>query len=1414
MTRDEYKTKEQLISELAEMRRRIAEPEASETERKQAEEQFQTLLDNIPFGVSLINQKGSYEYVNTKFTDIFGYTLKDVTTGKEWLEKAYPDLEYRRKVIASWLDDLRKAGVAEARPKTFVVTCKDGSTKDIQFRPITLSKGQQLVTYEDITERKQAEERLAESEEKYHSLVERANDGILVIQDGVVKYANPRLAELGGYSIEEIIGTAFTDYVHLDEVPKLAERYMQRIAGEDVESIYETVLKSKDGGGIDAEINAGIVSYQGKPAELVLVRDITQRKRVERELRESKEKLGRMLESVTDGISVVGLNGTITEVNQREVELQGFSSKDELLGKSAFELVAPRDHERVAANMRKALKEGIVRDIEYTLLKADGSEFSAELSTSILKDASGKAVGHVTVARGITERKRAEEALRESEEKYRALFEDSRDAVFISTRDGKLTSSNQAFLDLFGYTREEAIGLDVRKTYANPDDRLKLQQEIERKGEVKDFELRLRKKDRAELDCLLTATVRQSQDGVILGYQGIIRNITERKQAEEELRQSEENLKIYLESAPDGVFLCDSKGTFLYGNKKAEEIIGYKREELIGKSFLKLNLLPAKYLAKAGKSLALGAMGKPTGPDDYKAIRKDGSHIWTEITGAIIKQDGKIVGIGFVRDITERKLAEEALRESKEFSSSLLSDSPNPIHVINPDTSIQYVNPALEKITGYSSAELIGRVIPYPWWPEETRDGTERDFEEALHGGMRRVEKQFRKKNGEQFWVDITFTAVKHDGKLKHYLSNWTDITERKRAEEEIRKLSQLQQRVLDNANVWIDVLDEKANVVLWNKAAEEISGYSAEEVIGHGKIWKWLYPDEEYQREITAKPAAIIEREAVEDFETTIRTKDGQTRVISWNSRNLVDEDGTPTGSVALGRDVTERKEAEKALRESEEKHRTTFESTGTAMIIVEEDTTISLANHQFETLSGYSKQEIEGKKHWTEFVHQEDLEQMREYHRKRREPGEGAPTQYEFRFVDKGGDIKDILLTVDVIPGTKKSTASLMDITERKQMEAEKLELEQQAQMASRLATVGEMASGIAHEINNPLTAVIGYADLVLGRDIPQEAKDDVRIIHNGAKRVADIVKRLLTFARQYQPERTYLDINKIIKTTLELRAYELETSNIKVTTNLAPDLPRTMADAGQLQQVLLNLIINAETEMNLAHKGGKLLVKTETVDDTIRISFKDDGPGITKENLERIFNPFFTTREVGKGTGLGLSLCHGIIAEHNGRIYAKSKPGRGATFIVELPVITEEKQLEMAEPAEEAKKVAPARILVVDDEPAIYQFLERLLTGEGHEVETVTSAGDALERMKGTRYNLILLDIKLPGKSGIELYKRMQKIAESLTRRVVFITGDVMGTDTRNFLSRTRVPYITKPFDTEQLKRDLNRRLAGGA
>jgi PAS domain S-box-containing protein len=503
-----------------------------------------------------------------------------------------------------------------------------------------------------------------------------------------------------------------------------------------------------------------------------------------------------------------------------------------------------------------------------------------------------------------------------------------------------------------------------------------------------------------------------------------------------------------------------------------------------------------------------------------------------------------------------------------------------------------------------------------------------------------------------------------------------------------------------------------------------------------------------------------------------------------------------------------TERKQVEKSLRESEEKYRKLYELCPIGITTINKKGVITACNAAVYREGGYTEDEIVGK-HFSKIapVRLNDIPKFVKIlaHIIRGK----VPQPFEVTYNRKDGTTGWTEINIAPIKiGGKILGAQVLqrDITERKQAEATEKQLQQELQIASRLATVGEMAAGIAHEINNPLTGVIGFAQLLMKKDIPDDVRGDVHIIYEGAHRVASITSNLLTFARQYKGKRESTDINDIIKTTLAMRAYEMESSNIKVTTELDPDLPRTIADAGQLQQVFLNIILNAETEMITAHGGGNLLVKTERIDDAIRVSIKDDGPGIARKNLEKIFDPFFTTRDVGKGAGLGLSVCHGIVTGHGGKIYAESKFGKGATFIVELPIVTKVKQLKLAEPAAELKRISGARILVVDDDTIVQQFLAEILSEEEHEVEIIENGDDALERLKSEDYDVILLDVKLPGVSGIEIYKHLQKKAKPLARRVIFITGDVMGKETMAFLSRTRAPYITKPFDTEQLKKEI--------
>ncbi len=553
-----------------------------------------------------------------------------------------------------------------------------------------------------------------------------------------------------------------------------------------------------------------------------------------------------------------------------------------------------------------------------------------------------------------------------------------------------------------------------------------------------------------------------------------------------------------------------------------------------------------------------------------------------------------------------------------------------------------------------------------------------------------------------------------------------------------------------------------------------------------------------------TGKPIKGLSSQAVR--------KDG-TRVFTEDSVSpLRNQEGEIIGFRGISRDITERKQMEEALRQSEERYRTILEEMEDGYYEVDLAGNYTFFNDATCRAYGYSREEMMGM-NYRVYTPKEGTERVyKTYNQIYRtgKPNKGFTSQA----VRKDGTR---VFTENSVSPLQNQEGKIIgfrgvsrDITERKRMEEEKRQLERKAQLASRLATVGEMASGIAHEINNPLTGVIGYAQLLMQQqDIPEEAKKDLKVINDGGQRVAGIVNKMLTFARKYKPQRDYVSINDLIANTLALRAYELETHNIKVITHLDPELPGTIADGGQLQQVFLNLIVNAEKEMSLAHDKGRLSIKTEKIDNAIRISFKDNGPGIARENMDKIFNPFFTTREVGEGTGLGLSMCHGIIAEHNGQIYAKSKSGKGATFIVELPIVTRPEQLELAEPeVEEAAEAAKARILVVDDEPTVLSLVSRVLTGEGHEVETIDNADDALEMIESKRYSLILLDIKMPGMSGIELHKRIHKIAPSLARRIVFITGDVIGARTTAFLSRTKAHHIMKPFDAEQLKRAVNR------
>ena len=477
---------------------------------------------------------------------------------------------------------------------------------------------------------------------------------------------------------------------------------------------------------------------------------------------------------------------------------------------------------------------------------------------------------------------------------------------------------------------------------------------------------------------------------------------------------------------------------------------------------------------------------------------------------------------------------------------------------------------------------------------------------------------------------------------------------ERKESEERFRI-------ILDNASDGILVADlEAQRFYIGNKAICQVLGYSLEEIMNLGVTD--IHPEKDL-------PYVLGQFEKQSRGEITlsgdipVKRKDGSVFYADVNTSTITF--GGKAYLAGIFRDTTERKRAEEALKREKEFTDSLITSMQDGISVLDSHGVHIDVNPAFCRMTGFSREELIGTGPPHPYWPPESLDEIERAFQKTLK---GESENFELAFMRKDGGRFPVIISPSSVKDRQGNVvsyfATVKDITERRKTE-------EQLIVTDRLASVGELASGIAHEINNPLTSIIGFSELLLGRDVPDDIKEDLSIINREAHRTAGVVRNLLTFARKHTPAKQPVSLNSIIEKTMELRAYEHRVNNIQVDIRFAPDLPEVMADAFQLQQVFLNIIINAEHFMLQTHGRGTFTITTERVGDIIRSSLADDGPGIAPENLGHIFDPFFTTKEVGEGTGLGLSICHGITTEHGGRIYAKSQLGKGATFVVELPV-----------------------------------------------------------------------------------------------------------------------------------------------
>jgi signal transduction histidine kinase len=367
-----------------------------------------------------------------------------------------------------------------------------------------------------------------------------------------------------------------------------------------------------------------------------------------------------------------------------------------------------------------------------------------------------------------------------------------------------------------------------------------------------------------------------------------------------------------------------------------------------------------------------------------------------------------------------------------------------------------------------------------------------------------------------------------------------------------------------------------------------------------------------------------------------------------------------------------------------------------------------------------------------------------------------------------------------------------------------------------SEKLSGIGEFVAGVAHELNNPLTAVMGFSELLERADSDPGHKRYLEMIRKSAHRCQKIVQSLLSFARRHQPERKLSSVNELVENAVDFLQYQLRTSNIEVITQFASNLPKTMVDPHQVQQVFLNLINNGRQAIEANQPSGIIRITTQTCGLNVRITFQDNGPGIPEGNLSKVFDPFFTTKEVGKGTGLGLSLCYGIIKEHGGAINVRSEPGQGATFTIDLPLAVGE-ELPAEKPGPSLPQPANTReglgkkVLVIDDEEAILNMVSDTLSEHGYQVDTARDGEAGLQQLGRTNYDLTLCDWKMPGLSGEQVYERLQATNPALSERMIFITGDVINDKAQNFLRERKKVCLAKPFSLVEFRAAIGKALA---
>ena len=878
-----------------------------------------------------------------------------------------------------------------------------------------------------------------------------------------------------------------------------------------------------------------------------------------------------------------------------------------------------------------------------------------------------------------------EQRLQESERKLRTLMGNLPGIAYrcANRAEWPFEFVSEGASALTGYTPDEitAGGAVSYGDLIHPDDRARVWEAVQdalNRGTQFELEYRIRTRDNAEKWVFERGRSVPSAGGVDASLEGFITDVTERKRAEMALRESESRFRELAKLLPQTVFEMDAEGRFTYANRAAAETFGYTEQEAVGMHVLQV-IAPhdhERVIANMRRRLA----GESFSDHEYTSLARDGRTFPVLLYSSPIVRDGRPVGLrGIVFDVTEQKRAEQRLRELRD----IIDRSPVLVFLWRVEPGRWPVEFASENVVdslGYSADDFTsGRAS----WPGVTHPDDvprlEAEVARYLAEGRRKWSQEYRliTRSGDVRWfTDENLALVDENGRVTHIQSILLDTTERKQMEDALFESERKYRELYEGSRDGTATTDLDGRVLQCNSVFSEMLGYSSEELKGMS-VWD-LTPARWKEREKRIVHRQVHARGYSDVFEKEYIRKDGSVFPVELRVYLTRDAGGKPVGTWAIVRDIAERKQAEMALRASEKNYREIFNAANEAVFIHDPETGRILdVNETMLRMYGLSYEEALAADVADVSAGETPYSQAdaRAWIRK---AAEGGPQVFEWLGVRRNGEPfwEEVHLKSIVIGGEPRVLAAVRDITDRKKAETESQQHLAELTRAWHANTLGELASGLAHELNQPLCAILNYSGgcLRLSRreHLPMETlRTSIEQIAAQAERAADIIKRIRSLIAKREPHRSDLDLKAILDDAARMLRMEANRHSVAVRWQLAPNLPRIKGDGVEIEQVVLNLMRNAIEAMSDPAVTRRILTISTRLrpDREIEITVTDTGRGLSRDLAEKVFDSFFTTK--AQGLGVGLALSRRIVEAHGGRLWVESDGRSGATFGFTLPV-----------------------------------------------------------------------------------------------------------------------------------------------